>query len=288
MTAIPHGTLSGAKHHGCKCLPCSAASAAWQAKRHRQVAYGTWQPFVDAEPTRRHIEHLHSRGMTWEQIADAAGVRESDLDRIRMSIGGRPRTERIRPERERQILAVQFTTAPASAKSNVPALGSIRRLRALRANGWSTRSLAAHSGLESHTIGTVLSGRQALVQATTAQTVVELYEFLHDQDPRRGSVSAWVADRTARAAEAADWAPSRAWAGRDLDDPMAEPSRARGCGGYAVAPMGSRQRALVEDTAELVRQGLPRDVISARLGVTWSAVQQAHSRCGVPMPELAA
>ncbi|MDH6141116.1 transcriptional regulator with XRE-family HTH domain [Kitasatospora sp. GP30] len=287
MSEIKHGTLSGAKHHKCRCLPCAVASAAWQARRHRQVAYGTWQPFVDAAPALAHIESLHGRGMTWQQIAAAAGVYVTDLQRLR-GVGAQRRSDRIRPETERKLLAVEFTNAPASPQSMTPALGSMRRLRALRANGWSAQVLTEQLGVPRQTVGIIAQARQKFVMARTAQDIAELYEFLHDQDPLNAGLGLVVVERTARAAEHAGWAPPRAWAGRDIDDPAAEPGRARGRGGYAVAPMGSRRQALVEDTAELARQGLPREVIAARLGVTWDAVQHAHSRCGVPMPELAA
>jgi transcriptional regulator with XRE-family HTH domain len=287
MSDIKHGTLSGARHHKCKCLPCAVASAAWQAKKHRQVAYGTWQPFVDAAPALAHIEGLHARGMTWQQVADAAGVYETDLQRLR-GVGSRQRSDRIRPETERKLLAVEFTSTPASPLSMVPALGSRRRLQALRANGWSGQVLAKQLGVPRQTVGIIAQERQDSVTARTAQDIAELYEFLHDQDPLNAGVTPAAVERTARAAERTGWAPPRAWAGRSMDDPAAEPGRARGRGGYATAPMGSRRQALVEDTAELVRQGLPRDVIADRLGVTWNAVQQAHVRSGVPMPELAA
>jgi hypothetical protein len=287
MNEIKHGTLSGAKHHKCKCLPCAVASAEWQAKKHRQVAYGTWQPFVDATPALAHIESLHDRGMTWQQIADAAGAYETDLQRLR-GVGSQQQSNRIRPETERRLLAVEFTSAPASPLSMVSALGSRRRLQALRANGWPGQRLADQMRVPRQTVGIVVQGRQQFVMARTARDIAELYEFLHDQDPLNAGVSPTTVERTAQAAEQADWAPPRAWVGLDIGDPAAEPGRARGRGGYATAPMGSRRRALVEDTAELARQGLPRDVIAARLGVTWDAVQHAHSRCGVPMPELAA
>ncbi|MFD5564471.1 hypothetical protein [Kitasatospora griseola] len=49
-----------------------------------------------------------------------------------------------------------------------------------------------------------------------------------------------------------------------------------------------RSLAIVEDTAELARQGLNRDEIASRIGVSWSYLQTAHSREGVRIPEVAA
>ncbi|MDH6116856.1 hypothetical protein ABH930_000275 [Kitasatospora sp. GAS204A] len=53
------------------------------------------------------------------------------------------------------------------------------------------------------------------------------------------------------------------------------------------SPQG-RAAAIVEDTAELVLQGLPRSAIADRFGVTWNAVQKAHERTGVPLPAIIA
>jgi hypothetical protein len=50
----------------------------------------------------------------------------------------------------------------------------------------------------------------------------------------------------------------------------------------------SRVAAIVEDTAELAAQGVPRAVIAARLGIAWNSVQIAHSRAGVAVPGCAA
>lgn len=49
-----------------------------------------------------------------------------------------------------------------------------------------------------------------------------------------------------------------------------------------------RSVAIVENTAELAAQGLSREVIAGRLGVSWNYVQIAHSREGVQIPAVAA
>jgi DNA-directed RNA polymerase specialized sigma24 family protein len=45
-------------------------------------------------------------------------------------------------------------------------------------------------------------------------------------------------------------------------------------------------KAVVEDTAELVLEGLSREGIAARLGIKWDAVRQAYRRAGVPLPVM--
>jgi transcriptional regulator with XRE-family HTH domain len=282
--AIEHGTLSAAKYHGCKCLACADAAAAYQSRRHRQIGYGTWQPLVAAGPARAHIEALHEQGMTWEQIAGQAGLRVEDLTRIRLPLGGRPRTERLRPDRAEVLLGVRFVPLAPAPKSCVPALGTIRRLQALRANGWPVNALADRIGMHHKAVSFIL--RQAFVQAATHDRVVVLFEDLRDQDPRRYGVTPVVAERTIRAAAARRWAPPHAWQG-DMDDLATKPGPRSGRR-YAAPSPGDRQLAVIENTAELARAGCTGAQIAERLGITWDAVQLAHRRAGVDMPRLAA
>lgn len=284
-TVIEHGTLSGAKYRKCRCLDCANANAEYQTRRYRKIGYGTWQPLVDASTARAHVEELHAQGMTWRQIADAAGVGVEYLCQLRISLGGRRRFERIRPDRSAALLAVQLKAPQPTPLSNVPAIGATRRLRALRANGWPSTVLAERSGIARPTIGIIVVGARPTVFAATAAIVAELYDDLHDQDPRRHGIASVSADRSILRAKRLGWAPPRAWDGIDIDDPAAEPGLA-GRRRYTAVRDGDSQRlAIIENTAELVAQGLPRDVIADRLGVTWDNVRAAHSRAGVPLPE---
>src|SRR5215472_17265835 len=43
-------------------------------RRTRQIAYGRWEPWADAEPVRQHVRKLCHGGATYRAIARAAGV----------------------------------------------------------------------------------------------------------------------------------------------------------------------------------------------------------------------
>jgi hypothetical protein len=281
---IPHGTLSGHKYWKCRCLPCMNAAAEYQRRRNRRQGYGTWQPFTDVTPVRAHIEALHDQGMAYEHIATAAGMKLPNLNRIRGTVPGRPATKRVRHETARRILAVRFQVEQLPEAAWVPALGTQRRIQALRALGWPMRELAARSGLDRHSLTSIAN--QQVVYAATHLAIRLLFEDLHDQDPIRHGVTKWVAHRIRREARAADYAPPTAWDDIDADGMPAPKVEWRV--EYARAAGPERRQALVEDTAELAALGVPRDMIAERLGVTWSAITQAHSRCGVPLPEIAA
>jgi hypothetical protein len=285
IATFKHGTVTGYKYRGCKCLACCDAYAAYQRNRNRQLAYGTWQPLVDAAPAREHLEALHAQGMSWEQMARVSGVLVEDLRRLRMPLGTKPRTERIQPERAKLLLSITFDPGPGTPKGLVPAIGTARRLHALRALGWPLSALAQRTGIARHTLAMVT--RQQAVQDATRAAVAELYDDLCDQDPRRHGVPEESVRRAMAWAVRQGWAAPNCWLSSNIDDPTAKPGTPEGRR-YTTPSSGDRRRAIVEDTAELAALGCTREVIAARIGISWESVHRAHLRAGVPVPALAA
>lgn len=281
---IPHGTNTGYKYHGCRCIHCADAAAAYQLRRRRRQGAGVWNPLVDAADARAHIETLRKQGMAYEQIARQARITLAHLNLIRSGSPTRQRIERIRPETAARILAVRYKVEQLTEKAHVPSRGAIRRIQALRAHGWTVGVIAERVGVDKRTI--VAIPRQEVLYATTHQAICLVYEDLLDQDPARHGITRWVRDRARREARAAGFAPPSAWDDIDADGQPAP--RIEWRVQYTRASGPERRQALVEDTAELAALGVPRDLIAERLGVTWSAITQAHSRCGVPLPEIAA
>ena len=52
----------------------SARHRDYTRRRARQIAYGRWQPWADAEPVRQHVLRLRRGGASYRDIARAAGV----------------------------------------------------------------------------------------------------------------------------------------------------------------------------------------------------------------------
>lgn len=216
----PHGTLSRAKYHHCKCDTCRAASAAYQRTRHRKRGYGTWQPFVDAEPIRAHLALLREHGISYIRAAELAGLYTPTVGRLLYTAGGRPPVKRVRQETADALLAVQpgdidpFTT---------DATGTIRRIQALAAIGWPLRALGAQLNVNPSTPGRLLA--QTTLRTTTANTVRAAYDRLKGDRPEDHGVCPGSAVR------ARNWAQSQGW--RDptwwedyghLDDPEFDPA----------------------------------------------------------------
>jgi hypothetical protein len=268
----PHGTLSRCKYHGCKCGPCRKASAAYQRSRYRKRGYGTWQPFVDAEPVRQHLAMLRQHNISYIRAAELAGLYPATVGRIIYSFGnGKPPRARVRVETAQALFAIQ----PADGTPNrIDATGTIRRLQALGAIGWPFRTLGPHIGVNPSTPGRLLA--QDTLYATTANAVTDAYERLSRLNPEDHGVPPIAAIKARLRAQRNNWRDPQFWEdnGR-IDDPDFDPD--------AKTP---RIEQIAQDAWWLLRAGEHRNVIAARLGISRDYVDRALRE--VPEEEVAA
>lgn len=252
----------------CRCYTCGYANAVYYERRERAIAYGTWQPYVDAEPVREHVRALQSCDLGLRTIARAAGV---DRKRLQAVLNGRPERgtpaqAKMRPELAAAILAVEPTLDILPAKTVIDGAGTRRRLQALVALGWSQAKLAERIGwTPSNFTALIGDGR---VIAASARLVRDLYNELWDQAPPEDSHRDKIAASRARnLARARGWVPPQAWDDDAIDDPTAQPD---------LGAKTTRAQAIAEDAEELiVRQGYTTEHAAERLGVGVSYVQHA-------------
>lgn len=204
----------------CRCYTCGYANSVYCERRERAIAYGTWQPFVDAEPVREHIRALQSCDLGLRTIAKAAGV---DRKRLQAVLNGRPERgtpaqAKMRPELAAAILAVEPTLDLLPGKTVIDGAGTRRRLQALVAIGWSQAKLAER-------IGWTPSNFQALIGdgrviAASARLVRGLYDELWNQAPPEDSHRDKIAASRARNyAAARGWLRPQAWDDDLIDVP---------------------------------------------------------------------
>ncbi len=276
---IPHGTNTGYKHHRCRCLDCCNAAAAYQRRRYRRIGAGIWQPLVDTGAARAHMAALYEQGMAYEQIALASGLPRNTLDRIRQA-GVQTPIWRIRPETEARILAVRYNVEAVTEKAHTPSHGTVRRIRALRAQGWPLHAIADRAGVDSRTL--VAIAKQQVVYAATHLAVALVYDDLRELDPVAHGIRPWVADRTRREAAAADMAPPSAW--KDIDHDAHPKPRERWAVRFTAERSSYTRQELIDETLTLALAGASRAEIAAGLGVSWDAITQAHRRAQQPLP----
>lgn len=160
----------------------------------------------------------------------------------------------------------------------IPAVGSIRRLRALAAIGWGLEALAPHLGWHWQRLGQIRSGRQQYVHRETHRAVAAVYRELAD---RSGS-----SRRSALYAERHGWLGPLWWDDDTIDDPDYQPPTrellrphkydvddvnvGRALAGHSVDLTRAER---LEAVRQLREQRLGYDAIAARLGL---AQRQVH------------
>ncbi|NUQ95348.1 MAG: hypothetical protein HOY79_01860 [Streptomyces sp.] len=225
-----HGTRAKYVVEKCRCKPCKEANRQAHAERERLLAYGRWQPYVDAAPVRDHIRYLQACGMGQRTIAAAAGV---DRKRIQNILTGRPERgtgpqEKSRPALATAVLAVEPTLENLAPSTLISPIGTRRRVQALVAVGWPQHCLAAHLGMTPSNFGAML-GREHVL-ARRALAVQAMYDALWNTDPAKHGATAAGISRARKHAADRGWAPVGAWDDDRLDDPEAFPDWTGQCG----------------------------------------------------------
>ncbi|MFE9432394.1 hypothetical protein ACFYNA_15550 [Streptomyces sp. NPDC006640] len=263
-----HGTPSGYRRRGCRCAPCTNAHNIRQAYWYRLKGYGTWTPFVDAEPVRQHVNLLREYGIGWKQVSRLSGVGHSIIQKLIYSHQGRPPQQRLREDLARKILAVQPAFDHLANGANIPATGTARRMQALVRVGWPAADLAIRLGVHRRRVDQLLQAERVI--AGTARTVKGLYEELWDQDPAAHGVADYSKARAISRATGHGWPPPAAWDDEEIDDPRAEAATAEELGMYERAALRR------EEIVHLAWHGETSEQILARLDgeVSISTVRQ--------------
>ncbi|SEN87898.1 hypothetical protein [Nonomuraea pusilla] len=214
-----HGTYTGYTTHGCRCDRCREAMCRYNKQRLAAIARGEWQPWADIGEVRQHVKALRQAGLSFDLIADLAGV-----DRRNVELSLSPDRKRVRTSFAEKVLAVTVDLDQMPDWAKVDATGTRRRLQALMYAGWSANTLADMVGLERLAIRKLMD--RPRVRVFTARAVRKVFADLCNRMPpcearyERASVT-----RAQRHARAQGWAPAMAW--DDIDDPREKPKGIR-------------------------------------------------------------
>lgn len=230
MNERQHGTYVKYKLDGCRCYPCGFAESQYNANRERAIAYGTWKPYIDAEPVRAHLRTLSEFGIGWRRAARLAGVPTGVVSKL--IYGDRRRnmapSRRIRAQNAAALCAVQPVLENLGAAVSVDATGTHRRLHALVAAGWPQGRLAVRLGVAPSNFCAIM--RRPQVSVRTVRLASALYEELWRADPRQHGVDNQAYARARNHALSHGWAPAGAWDDDEIDDPEAFPDWTGLCG----------------------------------------------------------
>jgi transcriptional regulator with XRE-family HTH domain len=253
------------KLNGCRCEVCRQAVATYNRKRAMRATAGTWQPFVDAEPIRRHLEMLGEQGISLRRVAQVAGIDRKRIQALINGTHGRRPSNKVRPETAAAILSVQPDVGGAPG-SIVDGTGTARRIRALAAIGWSLTQQANRIGWAVQNYAR-MTDTVWPVTVATARLIADLYDELSMTPAPAG----YSATRTQRMALDKGWAPPLAWDDDEIDDPKASPH------GFIRKPKESLEH-FIDRYRQVAGHGLAWAEIAERLGVTVDAAKSRVAR----------
>lgn len=266
----PHGTLSRAKHHHCKCEACREIGRAYSLRRYRRIGYGTWNPLVDAEPVREHIAALRAVGHSLPKIQKSANVSSATIARLLYDCSPHnPRAQRIRPEVAQRILALPIVPAPITPMTVVDATGTRRRIQALVAMGWPYTLLGPHLGFHPRRLTELARGERVL--ASTARRIADAYRTVQTWDPADYGVPLPARTMARNIAAREGWHGPLAWA--DIDNPACRPEKTPQ---YQPIPDNGRDSMRRDEIRRLVEAGESEHFIAKKLGL---AYEYAHDLC---------
>jgi lambda repressor-like predicted transcriptional regulator len=306
-----HGTTARAKGRpsagipGCPCPPCRNAENAYD-KRRRFLNQTGRTLRVDTAPVAAHLRGLFAAGAGWTQLAAISDCSTSTIHNLLAE-----KNPQCRRTTANKILAIQPGDAIPEHRG-VPAIGTIRRIRALMAQAHTCKAISASCRIDHSTVTDLLVGRSDVVTLGLANRVADGYRAL--------SRSSGTSTRSLNRARREGWAPPAAWDDDTIGDPDAHPDWTGYCGtdrGWwthkrqqlpicprceqahqewlaeradlhpqlrnqemfrARAEASQREADLAADARELLGYGVGIEQVAARLGVTRQHLQQAMLR----------
>ncbi|MGP4995524.1 hypothetical protein [Glutamicibacter ardleyensis] len=272
-----HGTRNMYVIHKCRGAACRDANAVSERDRTRQKAYGR-SPYTSADQAREHVQRLQAAGMGIKHIGKAAGVPGSSISRL---IYGRTErnegpAKKILKTNAEKILAVRPTLHVMANAQRINGAGTVRRLRALIAIGWSGRELADRLEWQQNNLHRIINGDRGLkVEVHTAKLVRALYNELWDQAPpaTTGRERATVI-RAKRLAFRNGWHKPMDWDDDQIDNPEYTP--------VLVLEKGSKveanREAFLKEVEFFADAGEQIAGIARALGVSQDAVEKRLER----------
>ena len=249
------------RHQGC----ARRAVLAGRCRRHHEL-HSRWQAggFTDAGPVRQHVRALLDAGVSLRAIHCVTGADHRALAHL---IVGGPATGTwpqgcIPITDARRILEIPVPARPADPATDVPAVGTVRRLRALVALGYSPNALGKKLTMAVGGVRELLEAGHAAVDVAAARRITALFDELQMQPGPSAAAREHATER--------GWAAPLAWDEHSIDNPTAEPQR------------GPKRKLLFDEIyLELRGMGLRNHQIADRFGITMDSLYRQLLRYGM-------
>lgn len=161
---------------------------------------------AEATPYREKVNALLAQGATTTSIAAATGLTSSAVAYIATG-----QTRWLRSYTSTALDGVTLADCMAATCGGGPSLGTVRRIRALLALGWTHAEMLRRTGVHTRR---VICHPSPVVTARTRAAIAELYEEL--------CMTPGPSEKNRARAARLGWVPPLAW--DDIDDPDEVPS----------------------------------------------------------------
>lgn len=233
----------------------------------QRAANPLFRVLVDATRSVEHIHALHDAGIGWPRIAHLTGVKSRTL---RSLVEGR--RQRIYATTEAALLSVPVPDPErvpdfVADGALVPNVGTLRRLRALIALGYTNERIAAEMGMPRDHFTRLLDGSRTRCLAGTARRAADVFARLEETEPP----DTHAARRARTRAQRRGWLPPIVWNPDTIDDADAQPEVRKKQHPFRIPPYFAEEyieyRDLVglDDAAIAERFGICYDTLLARL-----------------------
>lgn len=207
---------------GRKATRRAMCNSCYMSYRNRQIAYGRWKTIqVDADPVRQHIIALNDQGTGSRRISEISGVSRTAIQAILRGQPSRNQGPRKTVWRHTalKILSIPLDVDNRSRGQKVVAIGSVRRLRALQAIGWTQTEIARRMGWTVQNLNRYFISEPESILLGTAQDIAAIFNQLQ--------LIPGPSVRARNHAKSQRWAPPLAWDEDAIDDPAAVPEVSR-------------------------------------------------------------
>lgn len=191
---------------------------------------------AEYEVARNIILKARQYGMDDRMIGDQIGMAMSGVWKVRTGTTKsmlRPTLEKILTLRPERIQSYEGERRKIHDGVHVPPHGTLRRLRALRADGYPQSFIGEALGTSAAAVGDIVCTPRASVFLTMREDVRNVYNRLAATTPEAEGVHPHQALRARNLAAKADWPRSIDWDDDQLDRPDGHPDWTGECGTVA-------------------------------------------------------
>lgn len=184
--------------------------------------------------TRSRLNRFHERGMTYQAMAQQAGMKRGTFHAFLTR-----KSDRVHRTTLDKVASIRYEE-PSGRGAPRRAIATQRRLQALVAARFPQSFLADELGVQNKTVGALVHGWSECVVAETERLVATVYQKLELVNPSDLNISSFGQIAAQKVAEKYGWAPPSCWDTDTISDPDSIPEWTGLCGTEAGARLHTK------------------------------------------------